>query len=54
MEWKTIIGIVIGAGLGYLYYRKVGCASGSCPITSSASGSTIYGAIIGLLLSSSL
>ena len=32
---------------------KVGCASGTCPLTSSAGGSTIYGALIGYLLASS-
>jgi len=53
MDWKVIIGSMIGASLGYLYYRKVGCASGTCPLTSSAGGSTIYGALIGYLLASS-
>lgn len=49
---KMIIGVVIGGGLGFLYYKKVGCASGTCPITSSPYGSVIYGAIIGLLIGS--
>ncbi len=53
MDWKVIIGVVIGGALGYLYYKKVGCASGTCPITSSPGGSTIYGALIGFLLASS-
>lgn len=42
-----------GALGGYLYYRYVGCASGTCPITSSPYISSIYGAIIGALLGSS-
>jgi len=41
---------VIGAVGGYLYYRFVGCASGSCAITSNPVISTIYGGIIGLLI----
>lgn len=35
---------------GYLYYRLIGCASGSCAIASSPYLSTIYGGIIGSLL----
>lgn len=53
MILKQIAGAIIGGLLGYLYQKKIGCNSGTCPITSSRSGSTIYGAIIGLLLSSS-
>lgn len=53
MELKVIIGVVVGAALGYLYYKKVGCATGTCPITSSPGGSTLYGALIGYLLTSS-
>ena len=47
---KYIIAIVIGAGLGYLYYSKIGCSSGSCPIASNPYVSTIYGGVLGLLL----
>lgn len=54
MELKLIIGVVIGGALGYLYYRKVGCASGTCPITSSPGGTTLYGALIGYLLASAI
>ncbi len=43
----TIAGVVIGAVGGYIYYAKIGCASGTCPITSSPYISTIYGAIMG-------
>lgn len=45
-----IIGAVLGALLGFLYYKLVGCASGACPITSNPYISTVYGAIIGTLL----
>lgn len=54
MTRKTIIitgiGIVIGAILGYLYYHFVGCASGSCAITSKPVNSTLYGSLLGGLL----
>lgn len=46
----TGIGIVIGAIAGYLYYQFVGCASGSCAITSKPVNSTLYGSLIGGLL----
>ena len=45
----TVIGVVIGAIGGYLYYHYVGCASGTCPITSKPVNSTIYGAVMGSL-----
>ena len=44
------LGIVIGAVGGYLYWYFVGCASGSCAITSSPVNSTLYGGVMGLLL----
>jgi len=46
----TIIGIITGAIGGYLYYHFVGCASGTCPITSKPFNSTMYGAIMGVLI----
>lgn len=45
----TIIGVVVGAIGGYLYYHYVGCASGTCPITSKPLNSTFYGAVMGSL-----
>lgn len=43
----AIIGIVIGAIGGYLYWNFVGCNSGTCSITSSPVNSTLYGSIMG-------
>jgi len=43
----TIIGIIAGAIGGYIYYHFVGCASGTCPITSKPMNSTLYGAMMG-------
>lgn len=54
MELKMIIGLVIGGGLGFLYYKKVGCASGTCPLTSSPIVSSIYGAFMGLMIGSAV
>lgn len=47
---RTLIGAVVGAALGFVYYRFVGCASGACPITANPYVSSIYGAVIGILL----
>ncbi len=41
------IGLIAGAVGGYLYYHYVGCASGTCPITSRPLNSTLYGAAMG-------
>jgi hypothetical protein len=46
----TLIGILVGAIAGFLYWHFVGCASGSCPITSSPILSVIWGALLGGLL----
>lgn len=46
----TIIGVIIGAIGGYLYYAFVGCSSGTCAITSKPLNSTLYGAMMGGLL----
>lgn len=43
----TLIGIVLGAIAGYLYYHYVGCDSGSCAITSKPLNSILYGAVMG-------
>jgi len=45
-----LIGILVGAIGGYAYYYFIGCASGTCAITSKPINSTIYGALMGSLL----
>ncbi len=54
MEWiKRNKWILVGAGVGALggfaYYYFVGCASGTCAITSSPVNSTLYGTLMGAL-----
>jgi len=49
----ALIGILVGAIGGYAYYHFVGCASGTCAITSKPLNSTMYGAVLGGLLFSS-
>ncbi len=45
-----LLGAFIGAIAGYLYWQQIGCASGTCMITSKPVNSTIYGALMGALL----
>ncbi|MBK7505587.1 MAG: hypothetical protein IPI52_11160 [Bacteroidetes bacterium] len=45
-----ILGAIIGAVCGFLYWKNIGCASGICMITSNPINSTIYGALMGGLL----
>jgi len=45
-----IIGVIIGSIAGYAYYYFVGCASGTCAITSKPLNSSLYGAMMGGLL----
>lgn len=49
-----VLFIAGGGALGYAYYRFIGCASGTCPITSNPYISTIYGAVMGYLMSGGL
>ncbi len=45
-----IIGAAVGALAGFIYWQQVGCASGTCAITSKPLNSTLYGALMGALL----
>ena len=53
MILRVIIGIVVGAGLGFGWYKLVGCSTGACPLTSNPVISTIYGAAVGVLVATS-
>lgn len=44
-----LIGALVGAIAGYLYYHYIGCTSGTCPITSNPYISIIYGTLLGVL-----
>lgn len=49
-----ILGSIIGAISGYAYYHFIGCASGTCAITSKPLNSSLYGSFMGGLLFSYL
>ncbi|NRT17106.1 LytS/YehU family sensor histidine kinase [Flavobacterium sp. 28A] len=46
----TGVGVVVGLIAGYAYYYFVGCATGTCAITSKPMNSTLYGGLMGGLL----
>ena len=46
----TGLGVIVGLIAGYAYYYYVGCASGTCAITSKPLNSTLYGGLMGGLL----
>lgn len=48
---RPILFAAAGALVGYLYYRFIGCASGTCAITSKPLNSMVYFGFMGLLLS---
>ncbi|MBS1637537.1 MAG: hypothetical protein JST26_16600 [Bacteroidetes bacterium] len=51
---SELIGVLSGALAGWSYWYFVGCASGTCAITSSPYNSSLYGALMGGLLFSML
>ncbi len=55
-KWLTtnkcyLIGAAIGSVGGFCYWKFIGCTSGSCAITSSPINSSLYGAMMGALVS---
>jgi hypothetical protein len=54
MPLPTIIGVLIGGGLGFAWYRWIGCSSGACPLLSNPYTSILSGMILGGLMASSL
>jgi hypothetical protein len=54
MILRILIGAVVGAGLGFGWYKLVGCSSGACPLTSHPVVSTLYGMVLGALVASSI
>ncbi|MFA6092567.1 MAG: DUF6132 family protein [Elusimicrobiota bacterium] len=47
---KTVLGILVGGLAGWAWYRFVGCRTGACPLTGNPYLSTLYGAVLGALL----
>jgi hypothetical protein len=47
---RVLVAITIGAVAGYCWHRLVGCSTGACPITANPYISTLYGAMVGLMI----
>jgi phage shock protein E len=47
-KWE-VFGLAMGAVAGWSYWYFIGCASGSCPITSQPLNSSLYGSALGWL-----
>ncbi|HTI99250.1 MAG TPA: DUF6132 family protein [Dongiaceae bacterium] len=50
MTSHIIIGLVVGGGLGWGWYKLVGCPTGACPLTRHPLITMIYGAVMGVLV----
>ena len=46
----TTFGVIIGMVGGFLYWKFIGCSTGSCPITASPVNCTLWGGAMGGLL----
>jgi hypothetical protein len=46
----SIVFLILGGVFGLLYWKFVGCSTGTCPITSHWYASTLYGMLMGWLI----
>lgn len=47
---RAMIGGIVGAGVGFLMYRFVGCRTGACPLTANPWVAMILWGLMGILL----
>jgi len=53
MVLRILIGALVGAVLGFGWYKLVGCSTGTCPLTGNPVVSTLYGMAVGALIAGS-
>jgi hypothetical protein len=49
-NWLYIAGAILAAVVGFAYWKIVGCETGTCAITSKPINSTLYFAMMGMLV----
>lgn len=49
-NWLYLVGAFVGSIAGYIYYKQIGCSTGTCMITSKPLNSTVYFAVMGALV----
>ena len=49
-NYLLVVGALSGGIAGYSYWKFIGCISGTCAITSKPLNSTLYFALLGILL----
>lgn len=50
-QWG-IIGVLLGGLGGYLYWKEIGCLTGTCPLKSQWQTMVPYGMVMGYLVTS--
>jgi Family of unknown function (DUF6132) len=50
---RILIGVAIGAGLGFGWHKLAGCSTGACPLTANPFGATLYGITVGAMVAAS-
>jgi uncharacterized membrane protein len=50
----VITGITLGLIAGFLYWKFIGCTSGTCPLTSKWHTTTLFGGAFGYLIADSI
>lgn len=50
-QWG-IIGVLIGGLGGYIYWKEIGCLTGTCPLKSQWQTMVPYGMVMGYLVTS--
>jgi hypothetical protein len=48
--WLPALGLILGALAGFIYWKMIGCNSGTCSITSKPFNSMLYFGVMGMLL----
>lgn len=54
MTLSTILGVLLGGGFGFGWYRWIGCSSDACPLLSNPFTSILYGMLLGGLLATNI